>query len=161
MNLLQVKNYVQKCKKSFEKVKTLFSVDERGVLDGAYFVVCFGEKQLEVSELSPENIGTNFCGVLSNSSSKDWLVRLVRKKAWIQKQIDQLQKDLVSVKKQLANANEEWLWLKEFTVELRFKQLDYGLIQKLKRSSITDRDKTEMSRASIKIIVKPIKEDLL
>ncbi|RLI97080.1 MAG: hypothetical protein DRO96_01575 [Candidatus Aenigmatarchaeota archaeon] len=156
MNLVQAKQYIKQCSESLDAVRKKFSFDEQKVLDQAYLVVCFGSTQVELRELSPECLSQDHQEVLVNSSSKNWLVRLVRRKAWIQKQIESLQKDLVSVNRQLTNANENWIFLRDFTLELRFTQLDFGLIQKLKRSPIADREKTDMSRASIRIILKPI-----
>ncbi|MCK5605608.1 hypothetical protein KAR91_27185 [Candidatus Pacearchaeota archaeon] len=158
MNLSQDKHYIQRCVASFEKIKSRFSREERGVLDKAYLVVCCEGNQLEISMLNPESLGKNYCSLLSNCSSKDWLVRLVRKKSWIQKQISELQKDLVYVNRQVSNVSEDRLWLKDFTVELRFGQLDFDLIEKLKHTEITDKKRTMMSRASIRIIIKPLKE---
>lgn len=158
MNLFEAKNHVKRCKESFEKVKSLFSSEERRVLDGVSIVVCSQGNQLELSRLNAECLGGKYSDMLSPSSSKNWLVRLVKRKVWIQKKIDELKKDLVYVNRQLTNVSETRLELNSFTVELRFGQLDYDLIENLKHSEITDKYKTMMSRASIRIIIKPLKE---
>lgn len=159
MNLSEAKIYVRRCKESFEKFKARFSREERKVLDGAKLVVCVGCEQIELNELYPKELGMNHQKCLAHSSTKKWLMHLVNQQACIENQIEQLNKDLSYVKRQIYHVSEHRLELHPFTAQLRFETLDFALIDKLKNSEISDKQHTNMSRASIRIILTPLKED--
>lgn len=156
MTWFEAKKYINSCKLSWQTLKQEFNGKEREILEQAYLVVDYHTGQIELSKLTLEGIALCHSHLLKQG----YFIGLVKKKIWLieqnqKHQNGKFQKDLEWTERQIKNM-EPRIELNPFTIEVRFQQLNFGLIQKLKQSEYCDKANTEMSKVSIRVALKEI-----
>lgn len=154
MNFLEAKNYIQGCVNNWESLKSQFEGKERQLLEQSYLVVANASGQVNLSEFNPENIALHHSSLFIPTDATLDFMKLVKKKVSLLNEIEKLQRSVYWMSEQIGRRNKELLQIGAFTIEVRFNQLDYKLIHKLKQSEIVDKDKTDMSNASIRVVLK-------
>ena len=155
MTWFETKRYIDSCKLSWQILKQEFNGKEREILEQAYLVVNYSAGQIELSRLTLEAIALHHSHLLKQS----YFIELVKKKIWLRDQNQKhqngkLQRDLEWTEAQIKKINVSMVELNPFTVEVRFKQLNFGLIQRLKKSKFVDQSKIDMTKVSIKVVLK-------
>ncbi|MFH1798304.1 MAG: hypothetical protein ABH844_03010 [Candidatus Omnitrophota bacterium] len=156
MTWAETKKFVRGCVENWKTLtlKSQFNGKDREILEKTYLVLDYSDGQIELSGLTLDNIALNHQGLLAKTYANASFIRLVKKKIELNQQMNKTRKILEWTIKQIKNANTELLELNPFTVEVRFKQLNFDLIQRLKYSEHCDRQNTEMGRISIKVALK-------
>lgn len=154
MTWFEAKRYINSCKLSWQILKQEFNGKEREILEQAYLVVDYHAGQIELSKLTLECIALHHSHLLRQS----YFIGIVKKKIWLieqnqKHQNGKFQKDLEWIERHIKNV-EPKIELNSFTIEVRFQQLNFELIQKLKNSDHCDKTRTEMSRINIRVILK-------
>lgn len=81
-------------------------------------------------------------------------VNLVKKKAWLTSHSQKNQKALEWTGAKIKSINMDLIEIVPFAVEIRFRQLNFELIRKLKESELCDKSRTNMTNASIRVVLK-------
>lgn len=156
MTWAETKKFVRGCVENWKTLtlKSQFNGKDREILEKTYLVLDYSDGQIELSGLTLDNIALNHQGLLAKTYANANLIRLVRRKIELVNQIEKTRKILEWTIRQIEKSNTELIELNPFTVELRFKQLNFELIQRLKQSEYCDKANTDMSRVSIRVALK-------
>lgn len=159
MKWLEAKKFIRGCVENWQTLKQQFNGKERKIVEQDYLVLDYSDDQIELSGLTLDNIALFHQGLLAKTYTNANFIRLVKRKIELMNQIEKNQKILEWTEKQIKNINMNLIELNPFTVELRFGQLDFDLIQKLKDSEYCDKQNTDMSRISIRVALKGSKPE--
>lgn len=154
MRWFEAKKVIKGCVENWQALKRQFNGKEREIVEQAYLVVSYSAGQIELSGLTLEAIALNHPKLLAQTYFNLNFVNLVKKKIWLMNQNQKYQRDLEWIETKIKNINMNLIELSPFTVEVRFKQLNFELIRKLKESELCDKSKTDMSNASIRVVLK-------
>lgn len=154
MKWLEAKKSIRGCVENWQILNQQFNSEEREILESAYLVVSYSAGQIELSGLTPEAIALNHPNLLAQTYFNVNFVNLVKKKAWLMNHSQKNQKALEWTEAKIKNINMDSIELNPFTVQLRFRQLNFELIRKLKESELCDKSKTDMTNVSIKVVLK-------
>ncbi|MBU0478733.1 hypothetical protein KKC91_09225 [bacterium] len=143
---LQIKGAV----KDFMKLRESFNHE---VLEDSYLVLDYGKGQIPLSKLGLAEMGFHEALLVKNERGK-YLINLAQKRGVVEYQIQELKKILDGIDRRISKVNVIGLELNPFTIEVRFRTLNSELIQKIKQSEFCDSEKTDMSLASIRIILR-------
>jgi len=155
MTWFNAKRYIESCVESWQVLKAQFDGKEREILEKkSYLVIDYHTGQIELSRLTLEAIALHHPHLLKQS----YFIELVKKKVWLRDQNQKhqngkLQKDLEWTEARIKTM-EPKIELNPFTIEVRFQQLNFGLIQRLKKSKFVDRSKIDITKVSIKVVLK-------
>ena len=154
MRWFEAKKVIRGCLQSWQNLKQQFNGKEREIIEKAYLILDYSDGQIELSGLTLDKIALNHHGLLIKTYANANFIRLLKRKIELMNQVEKTQKILEWTIKQIKNANTELIELNPFTVEIRFKQLNFELIQKIKQSKYCDKQNTDMSRVSIRVALK-------
>jgi hypothetical protein len=154
MKWLDAKKFINGSVKNWQILKEQFNGKEREILESAYLVVSYSAGQIELSALTPEAIALNHPKLLAQTCFNVNFVNLMKKKAWLMNHSQKNQKALGWIETKIRNINMDMIEIVPVTVELRFRQLNFYLIQRLKDSEYCDKANTDMSKVSIRVVLK-------
>lgn len=163
MNWKTAEKVIETCKDRFHILK-----QEYNLRSSTYLVVDYGRGQAKISEFALERVAIEHKELFQENSDSLRLIQLIEERDELLKQIESVkgkkshsksylcrqQVELESMEKEIQGFDKENLELTRFTIELRFSTLDIDLVQKLKRSEFCDTEKTDPSKASIRVVLK-------
>jgi hypothetical protein len=159
MRWSEAEKFIKGCVENWQALKQKFNGKEREILEKTYLVVDYSGGQIELSGLTLDNIALSHQGLFAKTYANANFIRLVKRKIELMNQIEKAQKILEWTEKQIKNSNTDLIELIPFRVEVRFKQLNFDLIQSLKDSVYCDKQNTDMTRVSIKVALKESKTE--
>lgn len=137
-------------KKAWELLKEGFSGDERKFLDRSYLVAATrtdGYEQVHFDFSDPGHVAKDCPGFFAQDRNYDQFINLLKR---YEKSSD---KDAAEKIREFDTSR---LNVRPFTVEVRFPTVKMDIIKKVKRSGYCDRDLTDMSDASINVVLKKV-----
>lgn len=158
MNFSEALKHIDKCRRGWEALKTQFTGGERKLLEDSYLVIAYPRGQLLPAEFTPEFVAEKHRDLFGSSPPNIDFLKILNRRRAILGEIESLKKDLYWINSQIGRRNISLLEVNDFNVEVRFNNLDFDLIQKLKESEFSDKEKTDMSKASIRVVLKSIQD---
>jgi len=105
-------------------------------------------------EQSPYSIYEYILHWPTTFGEEPYFLSLIREKQRLKEEIKRIEQMIEKIERKLLSINTDNLELSPFHIELRFKSVDYNLIQKLKEWEGCNQEKTDKSPASIRIVLK-------
>lgn len=155
MNWLEAKQHIKGCIGSFEKLKNCFSGEERKILEKTYVVLNFNGKGQTNLPRDMDSLLLNIDIAIVACKNNGSFLYFLKKRQEIKNKIASLESYLRYLEKRINDAIIEGkIEVSPFTVEIRFEELNFDVIQKIKQTDFCDREKTDMSKTSIRIVLK-------
>ena len=157
MNFSQARDYIRSCIHNWNLLKNMFEGRKKQILENAYLVIDYhcssGCGQFSIRDFSAGMIAENHPALVIDSEAGRKLVRLARQRKILKSRMEEIEKNLKWIERKMC-ALENETELNDFSVEIRFRQLDFGLVEQIKKTPFIDRNKTYMLKGAIKIALK-------
>ena len=135
----------------WKKMKSGYSGDMRRFLDRAYIVVSYRIGQITLDE-DALSIARDCADFFVEDRYSSAYLKLVQELKRVERLADG--KDKVDVLEKLLGFDISRLSVVEYRFEIRFTAVDIDFIQQLKQSKYCDKKLTDMSRVSIRVVLK-------
>jgi hypothetical protein len=143
-------------KDTFQKMQKEFDEETAKYLKKAYIViVCFSDgvfTQIPFNVNDAYTIALDYSPILVPTAESVAYISLVKEHDKVKEDKDK--KPAEKVREKIEKFKVEKLDVQKFRVEVRFPYVDMEYIQRVKTSEFCDRELTEMSRASINVVLK-------